>query len=214
MTDLAEQRRRIPFPFDAERAAFQRSFNASVSALLREMQKTFLSSDNFLGYNHGRRWKSHAVAEGDSVGEFTPHTAEIVTKFDDIIAGDLSIISKTTEEILRCIQAQFMKVMYSAVEEASEKSGNIVSAKSSGSKAQAFLEMLKKIEFGVDRDGRPLLPEIHASPEVADAMLKELSNQGPEFQAEVERTKRKKIEAALQREEDRMLKFKKRSTDE
>lgn len=214
MASLTEQPRKIPFSFETECIAFEKSFNASIAALLHEMRKTFLSSDNIIGYSHGRKWRSHAVVQADEDGEFTEHSTEIVTKFDDIVANDLSIISKTRDEILKNMQMQFMGSMYSTVSEAAEKSGNVVSAKSGVPNAQTFLDLLKKIEFGVDKDGRPSLPEIHASPAVADAMLEELSSQGPDFKAEVERIKKEKIEAALQREEERRSKFRKKSTGE
>ena len=100
-----------------------------------------------------------------------------------------------------------MEAMYRTVHEATEKTGNKVSVKEEGSQAEAFVKMLETIEFGVDRDGNPSIPEIHASPEVADKMFKELSSQGPEFEKRIEEIKARKIGEALDKEQERLSKY-------
>jgi hypothetical protein len=68
--------------------------------------------------------------------------------------------------------------------------------------------MLKKVEFGVDREGNVCLPEMHVAPDMAEKIVNELKSQPPEYSAEVERLKAERSEQALQKEAERKAKFK------
>ena len=106
------------------------------------------------------------------------------------------------------MSGQFARSIYSVVGAAAERVGNVVSNKETGSTAQSFLAMLKKIEFGVDRDGNVSLPQVHVGPDMAEKMINELQSQPPEFGEEVERVKAQRSEQALQKEAERKAKFK------
>ena len=202
---MPDDRRRVPFPYDMELKKFDQAFRDNLRAYLNNKRAEFIPAENVQAYQHGTGWKSGV---SDDVSELRSHEHELTVKFDDLIAHDVSSMRKTFLQLADALHGSEMRMMYSIVSKAADAAGNKVSAKSAGSHAEAFLEALRRIEFGVDRDGRPSLPQIHASPEMVDAMLKELQNQGPEFEREVERIKQEKIAEAQAREHSRLLRFK------
>jgi hypothetical protein len=111
--------------------------------------------------------------------------------------------------VAETISSEMKKNIYATVSAAADGTGNVVSTKAAGSPALAFLEMLRKIEFGVNPKGEVTLPDLHLSPEMGQKMFDDLNSQGPEFRNEVERIKREKALDALQREQARLAKFQK-----
>ena len=71
-----------------------------------------------------------------------------------------------------------------------------------------MLEMFRKLELGVDRDGNVSMPQIHVGPELYARLPEEMSKVPPELSAEIERVKAEKIKEALDREAERKGKFK------
>ena len=132
---------------------------------------------------------------------------EVLLKFKDVVSNNLQVINEINADFVEKMYGSMMKSMFRELDEVCENVGNVVNAKNFKSNSEAFLEMLRKIEFGVGRDGKPSLPSIHASPQMVDALLKELSSNGPEFNAEVERIKEQKIKAALEKERQRQARF-------
>jgi hypothetical protein len=202
---MAEQPRKIPFQYGPELEAFDRSFEESLKSHLEKKRAEFMPAENVQAFRHGTGWKTGA---SEDVSEMQPHEHGMAIKFDDIIAHDVSVMKVTFLGIADAMHASIMKMMYSEVSRVANAVGNAASIKTTGSHAKAFLEMLKKIEFGIDRHGRPTLPQIHASPEMVDVLLKDLQNQGPEFENEVEKIKKEKAAAALERERGRRSRFK------
>jgi hypothetical protein len=100
--------------------------------------------------------------------------------------------------------------MYEMVSDAAASVGNVVDAKATGSIAESFLEMLRKTEVGVDRDGTISMPQLHVHPDTWVKMEEELRSQPPEFGAEVERIQAEKAEAAFDREATRKGRYKQR----
>ena len=106
------------------------------------------------------------------------------------------------------MERQFAFNIYGLVNTAAEKTGNVVDARAAGSIAKSMLEILRKIELGVDRDGNVSMPQIHVGPEMFQRITKELENVPPELKAEIERVKAEKVQAALQGEADRKAQLK------
>ena len=79
--------------------------------------------------------------------------------YDEIIMGDLSLIDRKISGVANDMRRQFMDMLYTSLSAATERSGNVVDAKKIGSIPASFLEMLKKVEFSVGRDGKVNLPE-------------------------------------------------------
>jgi hypothetical protein len=126
---------------------------------------------------------------------------------DSLMRNDLNAFRSFLDTMCQAMSGQMQSEIYSTVSEAADSVGNTVSGKEAGSLAAAFLEMLKKIEFGVDSNGQVTLPSIHVSPEMGRKMLEELNAQTPDFYQEVERIKLEKVTAALQKERERLARY-------
>lgn len=187
-----------------------RAFNESLTRLMAEFQKKYMSNfilpQNTYRLSHGRTWTNPANSEAGS-GEMKIHSAYMQTRFDEIIANDLSILQRSFQEISEALQQQFAGSFYSTLSEACDASGNVIRAPREGSFPNSFLAMLEKIEFSVDKDGNVHMPQIHAHPETAQQMLAELEASPPEFREKVDQIKQKKILAAHEHEAARKAKF-------
>jgi hypothetical protein len=106
------------------------------------------------------------------------------------------------------MQRQFIEMLYTTISASAEATGNVIDAKAAGSIAASFLEMLKKIELAVDRNGEVKMPEIHVAPALGRKMIAELEAQPPEFREQVERVKAEKMASAFEREKERKERFK------
>lgn len=200
-------KRRHYFIFKREGIAFTRSMTQLLADSHGAMVAQHISHDNIESYSHGAG-SYHPAAPELGETKLQQSSAVMETKFEDIVAQNLSILPNTLTKLLQTMERNFFSMLYSTVNESCEASGNSVSAKEAGSNAKAFLEMLKKIEFGVDRDGQVSLPSLHVSPEMGDKMMRELQAQPEEFKQEVEAVKKAKAEAALEKELARKRRFK------
>lgn len=189
-----------------------RIFDASVTRLMQRMQERsrdkFINEENILRMNHGSTWV-HSARDPEPDTSMHTISAEWTIPFKEIADNDLSLISRTILPINESMEAQFAQNIYGVVCAAAEKVGNVVDAKDSGSFAHSMLEMFRKIEIGVDRDGNISMPQMHVGPDLYKRLPEELANVPPELEAEIERVKAEKIEAALRREAERKAKFKK-----
>lgn len=187
------------------------AFNASLVQKIREIQGGFvrshISDENMQRFRHGTAWTYRANEEVDP-GQLQTISSGWTVRYEQVIDGDLSIIESSLTSVAEDMRAQFMKMMYSTISEACDRVGNVVDGKQTGSIAASFVEMLRKIELSVGRDGQVHMPQIHVSPETGEKMIAELQAQPPEFEAEVERIKAEKIAAAHEREMLRKSKFK------
>jgi len=194
------------FESDREVAAFDRSVTELMAAMQNETHSMFVSEHNVLRLNHGGKW-THSARDDDP--ETTMHviTAEMSIPFKDIADNDLNLIARTLQPISEEMQRQFSQNMYGVVGAAAEKVGNVVNAQETGSFAESMLEMFRKIELGVDRDGNISMPQLHVSPETYKKIAAEMNSTPPDVQAEIEKVKAAKIEEAFEREAERKAKF-------
>jgi hypothetical protein len=194
-----------------ERAGDEDAFETSVASLLVKMQTSsrqlFVSQQNVLRMNHGGTWV-HAASDPEPDTSMHTISAEYSIPFKDIADNDLSLIARSILPLNEEMEKQFALNMYGMIGAAAEKVGNVVDAKSTGSIAASMLEILRKIELGVDRDGTVSMPQLHVGPEMAERIKKELKDVPPEIEAEIERVKAQKIQEALDREAERKAKFK------
>lgn len=203
--------RQVPFRFTKRVSDLSNAFDADVASALREAQSSVIPSDNFYGYTHGKQWRHQPGTNEDTTGEFHSQEIELEIPFSRIVDNDVSAISDLRADIVTKMMAGFMRMMYQTISLATEQTGNIVSAGGTQFRAEHFIEMLERIEFGVDRQGNVTLPEIHAGPAAAKKILAELSAQGPEFQHQVEAITAKKTREALASEAQRKSRFPKRT---
>lgn len=162
---------------------------------------------NRQSFHHGQGWATQRESAPDYAGKFQLQQVENAIKFESVMSNDLPTMLNFIETFAQQFADHIKKLAYQRASEAAESVGNTVSAQESGSTAAAFLEMLRKIEFGVDQQGNVSLPAIHIHPDNADKFFAELESQGQEFEQEVERIKQEKIVAALVRERERLSKY-------
>lgn len=195
------------FVDETEIAEFDRSYLAMINDLRKQRTSIYIDDNNVLHYIHGAKWVHVGRDEEDGPSLHTLST-EWTIPFRALADNDLTLLETCLIKTVDALCAQFAHSIYSIVGAAAEKIGNVVSTNETGSNAQSFLEMLKRIEFGVDRNGNVSLPQLHVGPEMADKLLAELKAQPPEFGEEVERVKAERTELALRKEAERKAKFK------
>jgi hypothetical protein len=193
---------KVPFPAGAKAREVAQAMVRTVRDFhMQNVMKT-LNPRNVQRMYHGVSWRTHSGdASAKEPSTMKQHQIEHVVKFEDVVAHRLEIIPLTIRSIVGGMQDQLMSQLYST-----EKSGNVVNAGQVGSNTLAFLEMLKKIEFGVDEEGRVTLPELHLAP--GNPLFEQLQKAGPEFEAEVDRVIQEKSAKALERERERISRFK------
>lgn len=182
------------------------SFYIAFENLVREAQQQGnpIPLENSERYTHGRSWKQLANPQGGD-GEMQLLSAESELGFQDIVDGNIGALVRELETISTTFRQHIGRMLVETLEEATDRTGNTVDAKAAGGFPQAYLEMLRKIEFGVDREGNVSLPQLMCADPAA--MVAQLEAQPPEFHAEVNRLKEQKTQKALEDEVKRKGKF-------
>ncbi len=175
--------------------------------LQKKSRETFVSEHNVLRLNHGSNWV-HSARNPESDNSMHTISSESTIPFKDIAENDLGLIGRTILSISEEMDKQFAQNMYGVVGEAAQKVGNVVDAKTAGSFGASMLEMFRKLELGVDRNGNVSMPQMHVGPDLYARLPEEMSKVPPEINAEIERVKAEKIQNALDREAERKAKFK------
>jgi hypothetical protein len=205
----------VPAPIDPRIVCFERvdvhtAFEVSLIALMGDLQNksraAFVSEHNILRMNHGDSWV-HSAREEEPDTTMHSISAEWSIPFNDIAENDLALIMRTVRPINEAMEGQFARNMYAVVGAAAEKAGNVVDAQKTGSFAQSMLEMFRKIELGVDRDGNVTMPQLHVGTEAYKRIAEEMQCVPPEIEAEIEAVKAVKTQAALEKEAQRKAKF-------
>ena len=205
----------LPLRFSSQLREFEGALHEDTATAIREQRKVVLPGDNVYGYTHGRRWRTTTIETNNNSeeGVMQEHSTEIEIPFQSIVDNDLGILERYQAQLVSGIIQELMRTIYQAISESTEKTGNTVGGGEGGFKADHFLEMLEKIEFGVDRNGKVSFPEIHAGPELVKKIMHELTSQGAKFEARVQELISKKSKAALEREDERKARFPKFSDE-
>lgn len=140
-------------------------------------------------------------------GGVKAHRAETTLAFEVVVEGRLNAIVEQANSIRDQMESSFMTTLFETISKGVEEVGNVVDAKGKPA-TEVFLETLRKIEFGVGRDGEVGRPEIHMHPDTASKFVNALESAGPAFEAEVERIMAEKDAQALARERERKSRFK------
>jgi len=204
-----KETRAIPFRLSLKSSEFDRACNEDLATKLKEQTRLVISGENALGFSHGTKWRTR-TAENNGVaddGKMQLHSSEVAIPFQEVVDNDLSSLARYQNTIISGMMQGFMNSLYQTISATTEKTGNVVDAKGGGFKAEQFVEMLEKIEFGVDKEGSVSMPEMHVGPGMAERMLQELYSQGSKFEEHVQGIIKRKSEAALAREEKRKSKF-------
>lgn len=185
---------------DSVQSAIQQALSWIVRAEQQNVASRFLSQENILHYHHASSW-SNPANDFSPDGEMEEHRAEYSISFQRIIEGDLTVLSDSIGAISEQMEAAFMRTMVGVMNEACDKSGNIVKG---ADIAEGFLQALEKIELSVGVDGKIELPQVLTG---NDNLFKAISSQPPEFGERIERLKARKAEEAIEKERQRLSKF-------
>jgi hypothetical protein len=203
-------RKADPRIFCFERPEEEKAFALSVTRMLGALQEreraTFVSNQNVLRLNHGRQWV-HSAREPEPDTSMHSISSEWLIPFKEIADNDLGLIARSLLPVSEDMARQFAQNMYGVVGAAAEQVGNVVDAKAAGSVAASLIEMMSKIELGVDRDGNVSMPQIHAGSDAYEKLVEAMQNMDPKDAAEFERLKQEKSRQALEREAERRAKF-------
>jgi hypothetical protein len=197
----------MPYPFASEAAAFENSVFELVKNILMQQRNIMVPAENVMRYRHGRTWKTHYPNQPSQSPTAGQASAEMRVPFADLVDGNVEIIYSKIQELIDAMHASFMTYMYSSMSEITAATGQTINAAEAGSPAQAFLAMLKKIEFGIDRSGRVSIPEIHAGSKAVEALTKSLAAEDTSFREQVDQVMIEKQHAALAREQERRARF-------
>lgn len=201
-----EKPRRVYLVNEDAADAFNRSVNELMVERIKHERAKFLTPKNIHHFRHGKSWVQPSSPQIDH-GEMHAHSVETATRFEDIVAHDLNLIERLVTQISNSLHSQFMAMMFQTVSDACDQSGNVVDAKAEGGIEDAFLRMIEKIQFSADPDGKVNFPQIHAGPEMAEALRRLDQDATPEFKTKLEELTKKRIEEALENEVKRKARF-------
>jgi hypothetical protein len=196
------------FRFDDIVDGFDKSLTDIMRNLIEQKRTEFMSHDNIISYNHGLGWLD--VREGDTpeIKKFEVQSHEEIIHFDDVLDNNIYLLPQNLIGFVTGMHDNFLRMMMRTIHEATERSGNVINAKSHDSVADAFLEALRTIEFGIKEDGSVSVPEFMASGEVLEKLHKDSAGREEELREIVESIKKEKTQEALRREESRKSRFK------
>lgn len=206
-SDSPQSLERVPAPSSQRAEEFQRGVDRFIAERISEYLNDYIAPENRLRLHHGRSWGTTIEEVSEHSGSLKERSAETTVSFESIAQNDLKVLVGFLTTLVQGMASAMTRDIFATVTDAAESAGNVVSQQEAGSPAEAFLEMLKKIEFGVNAQGEVTLPALHAPPGLGKKMLEYLNAQGPEFRAEVQRIKREKAQAALQRERERLGRY-------
>jgi hypothetical protein len=198
---------KVPFPGKKHADEYSSAVQKTISAVYQRQVRELLDPRNVQRFYHGRNWRAHSGDEhAKEESTLEQHQVDHEIKFDDVIQHKLDLIPLTIKSITTSMHSSLMKMLYGKINESTDRSGNVVHAAEHGSPRDAFLETIRKIEFGVDEQGLVSLPQIHVPP--GSRLLEELQTGGAAFDAQVEALIAEKSKAALERENERLARFK------
>ena len=189
-----------------EGRAIREASRKLIDALAREELGRIVPQENNRYFRHGTGWTSPAsTARAPDEAKLIRHEYSI--HFADVVAHDLTIIPKSIRGIADGVASAQIGQIFEAVSESCDRTGNHVDG-SERPFADTFMEMIEKIEFGVDANGEIEMPSIFAAPDQVDKMVASLESQPPEYQARAEALMAEKKKQALAREQERLARFK------
>ena len=197
----------MPFSYKTESKEFGIVLLEMVVRAHREKISQYVSKDNMHSFQHGRSWLT-VREDGTEESSFKEAGVELSIGYEDLIKNDIDQFFKFLNTFIEGFTSQITQRMFQTISESCDKVGNTVNQNEYASQAEAFLEMLKKVEFSVNKNGQVELPQIHVGTDAAEPLMQSLESQDKDFHAEVERIKQEKYEAALKKEKVRLNKYK------
>jgi hypothetical protein len=200
--------RRVPFPAVSASREFIGQMGVFLRAIVDGLVGGMIPKENVETFYHGRSFVYQQDDLSSHQGTFETRSAGDELDLESILSGDLQALPKFLEGLATNFDRQMKQLLFQRVGEAAESVGNTVDARQHKSIAEAYLEMFRKVEFGVDKEGNISRPELVLHPNTARRLQEELSKQGPEFRQAIQELTNQKIADALRRERERLSKFK------
>ena len=197
----------MPFSYKSESKDFGKSVLEMAVRAHREKISRYASKDNMHSFRHGGSWLTVRENETEE-SSFKEVGVELSVGYEDITKNDINQLFQLLDTFIEELSSKTIQGMFQTISESCDKVGNTVNQKEHSSQAEAFLEMLKKVEFSVNENGQVELPQIHVGTGAAEPLIQSLEAQDEEFHAEVERIKQEKSEAALKKEKLRLNRYK------
>ena len=188
----------------------EREFLKAEMRYLAEVQNQLVlqhvSAGNIHRFTHGGAW-IHPTLDDTAPSQMEHHVSEIAIRLDDVRTNNLEAWLQSHDRQIQQRLGSFEKSFIEKLEQSTASSGNTVDAADHASRAEAYLAMLRKIEYGVDRNGEVSEPQSLSSPEGAARWREELSKQPESFHQELAAVKRQKHEEALEKDRQRKARF-------
>ena len=196
-----------PFPFRNESKLFGDSLQKLVLDIYRQQITQHVSKGNMQSFHHGRGWLTVREDETEraTLGQVRVNLA---IKYSSIIDNNTQSLFQFLSNFVEGFTSQAVDQLYQTISDACDKSGNVVKQSDSSSKAEAFLDILNKIEFSVNENGKVELPHLHVGPDWVKALMDEIHDKEDEFDKEVKRITKEKSKAAIDNEKLRLSKYK------
>lgn len=179
-----------------EAKAFDRAYTNWMLERQGSIRDQMINRENILRYSHGKNFINPTNPD-DAPADMQEHTAISEVKFDDIRNNNLDAWVNNLLNLASQMEKSFMGMLFSSVNEATEKSGNVVNAKAAGSFADALIEALGKMEFSVGTNGEISMPTIVLSPEQYQEKIRELDSIPLEKKEQDRRNSEKKDRSCL-----------------
>jgi hypothetical protein len=204
-------RPKLPFAAEKDSHLF---FQEVIRLLIKEFdnrRKKYVPTENFQVFHHGIGWNfQRQEKEG-----FKPHSGELEKvstgceiKLDRIVANDMAVISDFIVETANRMEEGLVRKLTEEMASVTKETGNAVSIPKGGSLAEAFLEMIKTTQAGVDRDGKVSRPTLFLNdPSFIGKLQREIIERGPEFQKQIEIARNEQDQQALAREVERLARY-------
>lgn len=206
--NTSDDPRRGGFSFGKLGAEFDEEFTNTVRNLHDIERAKVIPPENVAHYAHGHQWLELTPAGEAVQSAFKEHSSEHSIKFEDVRAHRVQIIPEQVATVVKEMTRQVMEMMFATIGEGAEAVGNVVDTKQFGSPALAFLEGLKRIQFGVDRQGNPSRPQLSYGKEAFEALQRDVAKHGKELQAKIEEISKQKEQEAVERNKARLRRFK------
>jgi len=194
----------IPFSNKKESELFAKSLYDFIGKENNKKMSAYMSSENVFILHHGNSFSSTE----DNESELTKHSVKVEFEYSDIRLYNIEQFYVFLHNFIEQISSQMTRTIYKTIGESCDKIGNVIDAKQEKmSNAEAFLEMLRKVELSVDKYGKVIMPQIHLHPSQSETFVKELEAQDETYHQLVENIKKEKSEQAIKKEHERLLKF-------
>lgn len=197
--------------YPRETRAIRNAVGEAIAALARKKVHALVPEENTRRFFHGQGWSSPASPDR-APNDMVTIRQETSIGFADVADQNLSKVLATITQAAEGMAGQQVMNVFQAITKACDSSGNVVDAVNRAL-PDAFMEMLEKIEFGIDQNGEVEMPTIAVGPGMGERMLATLETQPPEFQARAEALIAEKKAGALSRERARLERYRQASPD-